>query len=198
MKDFWNERFGSSDYFYGKGPNQFLKESASKINPHSKILCLGEGEGRNAVYLASLGHTVTAVDLSDEGKKKAELLAQEKQVNLDYVLSDLADFNFGENKWDVVISIFCHLPTAIRELVHKNVYTSLKEGGQFIIQSYNPEQLKYNSGGPKDPQMLYTQEILLKDFPLFKWTKLDNSMDEIFEGRGHQGLSSLLSGIGVK
>ena len=70
MKDFWNERFGSKDYFYGKGPNHFLKQSASNIHPHSKILCLGEGEGRNAVYLASLGHTVTAVDLSEEGKKK--------------------------------------------------------------------------------------------------------------------------------
>jgi 2-polyprenyl-3-methyl-5-hydroxy-6-metoxy-1,4-benzoquinol methylase len=198
MKDFWNERFGSKDYFYGKGPNHFLKQSASNIHPHSKILCLGEGEGRNAVYLASLGHIVTAVDLSEEGKKKAELLAQEHKTNIDYNVCDLRDFNFGEKKWDVIISIFCHLPTDLRALIHKNVYTSLKEGGLFIIQSYNPEQLKYNSGGPKDPQMLYTKEILLHDFPLFKWTKLEDSMEEVFEGRGHQGLSSLLSGIGVK
>jgi 2-polyprenyl-3-methyl-5-hydroxy-6-metoxy-1,4-benzoquinol methylase len=198
MKDFWNERFGSKDYFYGKGPNHFLKQTASNIHPHSKILSLGEGEGRNAVYLASLGHTVTAVDLSEEEKKKAELLAQEHKTHIDYNVSDLRDFNFGEKKWDVIISIFCHLPTDLRALIHKNVYTSLKEGGQFIIQSYNPEQLKYNSGGPKDPQMLYTKEILLHDFPRFKWTKLEDSMEEVFEGRGHQGLSSLLSGIGVK
>ncbi len=198
MKDFWNERFGSKDYFYGKGPNHFLKQSASNLHPHSKILCLGEGEGRNAVYLAILGHTVTAVDLSEEGKKKAELLAQEHKTTIDYNVCDLRDFNFGEKKWDVIISIFCHLPTDLRALIHKNVYTSLKEGGQFIIQSYNPEQLKYNSGGPKDPQMLYTQDILLKDFPHLRWIKLEDSLEEIFEGRGHQGLSSLLSGIGVK
>ena len=198
MKDFWNERFGAQAYFYGKGPNKFLKDSAYNLPPSSRILCLGEGEGRNAVYLATLGHQVTAVDLSDEGKKKAELLAQEQHVSLNYIVADLASFDFGDQKWDAIISIFCHLPSGTRQLVHQKVIKGLKADGKLIIQSYNPEQLKFNSGGPKDINMLYTKEILLNDFPAFSWQKLENSMEEIQEGVGHQGMSSLLSGIGVK
>ncbi len=198
MKDFWNERFGNEAYFYGKSPNQFLKDSAHHLPPSSRILCLGEGEGRNAVHLATLGHQVTAVDLSDEGKKKAELLAQEQHVSLNYIVADLATFDFGDQKWDAIISIFCHLPPETRQLVHQKVIKGLKTGGKFIIQSYNPEQLNFNTGGPKDINMLYTKEILLNDFPAFSWKKLENSMEEIQEGIGHQGMSSLLSGIGVK
>jgi SAM-dependent methyltransferase len=198
MKDFWNERFAPQVYFYGKAPNQFLIDSAHYLSPSSRILCLGEGEGRNAVYLATLGHQVSAVDLSDEGKKKAELLAQEQHVSLNYIVADLASFDFGDQKWDAIISIFCHLPADIRQLVHQKVFNGLKTGGKFIIQSYNPEQLKFNTGGPKDINMLYTKEILLNDFPSFNWKKLENSMEEIQEGIGHQGMSSLLSGISVK
>ncbi|MDO9180804.1 MAG: hypothetical protein Q7U04_00280, partial [Bacteriovorax sp.] len=74
----WNDRYKSEEFFYGEAPNDFLKQVASSIPPKSKILCLAEGEGRNAVYLAILGHEVTAVDQSVVGLEKLQSLALQK------------------------------------------------------------------------------------------------------------------------
>lgn len=87
----WDERFGTSEYIYGTEPNDFLVSVASKI-PQGKILCLAEGEGRNGTYLASLGYEVVAVDQSSVGLAKAQKLAQEKQVAIATIQTDLADF----------------------------------------------------------------------------------------------------------
>jgi 2-polyprenyl-3-methyl-5-hydroxy-6-metoxy-1,4-benzoquinol methylase len=198
VKDFWNERFAKNDYFYGVTPNKFLASVAGLLPEKSNILCLGEGEGRNAVYLASLGHQVSAVDLSSEGQRKAQMLAKANHVHLNYTVESLETFDLGVGKWDAIVSIFCHLPTALREQVHARVQVALKPHGLLVLQSYNPKQLEYNSGGPKDIQMLYTEDILRSDFPRMEWIKLENSLEEISEGAGHNGMSSLLSVVGRK
>jgi SAM-dependent methyltransferase len=198
MKEMWDDRYAGEEYFYGTKPNDFLKISAHLLKPHSNILCLAEGEGRNAIYLASLGHQVTAVDYSESGKKKAMELARKRNVEIDYQLSDLMDFDFGQNKWDAVISIFCHLPQAIRFKIHANVERSLKVGGIFILESYNPEQLTQNTGGPKNIDMLYTPEIIKKDFSTLHWETLRNNKREVLEGIGHTGLSFVVQAVGIK
>lgn len=198
MKEIWNERYSDDDYYYGTIPNHFLTSIEGILPNNAHILCLAEGEGRNAVYLASLGHHVTAVDFSLEGKKKAESLAMKKNLPIHYVLSSLEDYSFGVEKWDAVISIFCHLPSTIRPLIHQKVEKSLKLGGLFILQSYTPEQLEHNTGGPKDLSMLYTENLIKNDFSYLKWVKLQREITEVFEGKGHTGLSSVLNAVGVK
>ena len=80
MKISWDERFGADVYFYGKEPNAFVAEMAEKI-PAGPVLCLAEGEGRNAVFLAQRGHEVTAVDQAATGMAKAGRLAEyERQL----------------------------------------------------------------------------------------------------------------------
>ena len=76
MLQFWEERYGKEPYAYGKEPNHFFKEQIENFSI-GKILFPSEGEGRNSVYAAILGHDVHAFDLSSEGKKKSELLANE-------------------------------------------------------------------------------------------------------------------------
>jgi len=66
----WDERYSSAGYAYGTEPNGFLVATASRL-PAGRILCLGEGEGRNAVWLARQGYEVTAVDASRVGLQKA-------------------------------------------------------------------------------------------------------------------------------
>lgn len=198
MKEFWDERFSADNYFYGTAPNKFLTGVSALLPKESHILCIGEGEGRNAVYLASLGHQVTAVDLSVEGQRKARLLAKSKNVHLDYYVESLETFDLGRERWDVVVSIFCHLPSELRSQVHARVALALKPQGLLLLQSYNPLQLEYKTGGPKDLNMLYTDDILKADFPAFEWIKLENTLEEIFEGAGHQGMSSLLSAVARK
>ena len=78
MKDFWNERYASTEYVYGKEPNQYFKQILCSLSP-GKILLPAEGEGRNAVYAASLGWQVYAYDFSERAYKKAMALAAEKK-----------------------------------------------------------------------------------------------------------------------
>jgi 2-polyprenyl-3-methyl-5-hydroxy-6-metoxy-1,4-benzoquinol methylase len=198
MKEMWDDRYAGQEYFYGTKPNDFLKLSAHLLKPHSNILCMAEGEGRNAIYLASQGHHVTAVDFSETGKSKAQDLAKKRNVDINYLLSDLMDFDFGSNKWDAVVSIFCHLPQAIRYKIHSKVEHSLKTGGVFILEAYTPEQLTQNTGGPKTIDMLYTPDILKKDFSDLKWETLRNNKREVIEGIGHTGLSFVVQAIGIK
>lgn len=198
MKEMWEERYSGDEYFYGTESNKFLQSITELLPKHANILCIGEGEGRNAVYLARLGHSVTAIDYSIEGKKKAEKLAQSYNVEINYLHCSLEDFNFSEHKFDAVISIFCHLPTSIRGQVHQKIESSLKTNGLFICQGYSIDQLKYNTGGPKDSSMLYSEDLITKDFSKLIWIKLEKVISEIFEGKGHTGQSSVINAIGLK
>ena len=87
----WNQRYDTDAYVYGTEPNEFLKQQVDKL-PQGKILCLADGEGRNSVYLATLGYDVTAVDSSDVGLAKAQKLAAEKGVTITTQVADLADY----------------------------------------------------------------------------------------------------------
>ena len=106
----WDERYASDDYRFGTRPNKFLVDCAALLKP-GRALSLGEGEGRNAVYLAQLGYDVTAVDQSEVGNAKAQRLAKMKGVTLTTVTADLNDFVMIEPaSWDVIIDFFCHMP----------------------------------------------------------------------------------------
>ena len=196
--NFWDEKFSIGDYFYGKKANEFLQSISHLFKPESRILCIAEGEGRNAVFLAGLGHEVSCVDFSIMGKKKALALAQELGVKINYEISDLESYDFSNDRWDVIVSIFAHFPSAVRESIHNHVFAGLKPGGMLVIESYTLEQLKYKTGGPQDPSMLYSKTLLQSDFPKVQWQHLDEGIKTLSEGIGHQGLSHTLRGVGVK
>jgi SAM-dependent methyltransferase len=194
----WDERYKNEDYFYGTEANDFLVQVSKMIPARSKILCIGEGEGRNAVFLAEQGHEVNAVDLSVKGRSKALKLADSRGVSINYDISALEDFDFGQDHWDAIVSIFCHLPPAIRTLVHARLFDGLRRGGTFLIEAYTPEQLNYRNGGPPTLDLLYNREILCQDLPGIKWSLLEQRVREIHEGQGHNGLSAVIDGLGLK
>lgn len=74
----WDEKYSNSQFVYGSSPNDFLRENVHYFVPEGKILCIAEGEGRNAVWLAELGFKVTAVDASEVGLAKGRALAKSK------------------------------------------------------------------------------------------------------------------------
>jgi 2-polyprenyl-3-methyl-5-hydroxy-6-metoxy-1,4-benzoquinol methylase len=113
----WDQRYGGEEYAYGTAPNEFLVAMAPRL-PMGRVLCLGEGEGRNAVWLAGRGYEVTAVDASRVGLEKAERLAAERGVTITTVHADLAKHDIDPDAWDGILSIFCHLPPALRADVH--------------------------------------------------------------------------------
>lgn len=193
----WNERYRSEDYAYGKEPNDFLVEFAGKIKP-GKLLCLAEGEGRNATYLANLGHKVLAVDSSSVGLEKAQVLAKENCVSIDTQIADLAQFEIKKETWDAIISIFCHLPKDIRQKLHQKVVSGLKPGGIFILEAYTPLQLEFNTGGPKDVNLLYDLKSLKDELTGLIFNHAVETVREIYEGQLHAGEGSVLQIVAHK
>ncbi len=165
MREKWNERYSDYEYVYGKEPNEFLKETFFKnknwfLEP---ILMLGDGEGRNGVFLASQNLDVTSLDYSEIGLKKAERLAEENKVVLKTVLSDVNEFDFGVEAWGSIILIYLHLPKIERIKLYEKIKKALKPSGMFLLEVFSIDQLKFNSGGPKDLDLLVC-EIELKNF----------------------------------
>ncbi|MEY4065997.1 MAG: hypothetical protein RIR26_2205 [Pseudomonadota bacterium] len=196
----WNERYSGKDYFYGKDPNDFLRENIHQIQAGSRVLCLAEGEGRNAVFIASTVRQskVTAVDGSSTGLEKTHLLAAEKNVTIETVCADLNDFDLGIGQWDAIVSIWCHLPSELRKRVHAGVVRALKPNGSFLLEAYTPAQLKHTTGGPKSEDMLMTLEGLrteLSGLHLIVGQEIERT---VLEGQGHTGLSAVVQVIARK
>lgn len=131
---YWDDRFKEEGFAYGKVANDFLMACAPKL-PRGKALSLGEGEGRNAVFLAQLGFEVTAVDFSEVGLQKAQSLARQQGVPLTCIRADLADFDMGTQRWDLVVSIFAQPDSAVRQRLYGQLGQSLKPGGAFVLES---------------------------------------------------------------
>lgn len=198
MKEFWDSRYSEEGFAYGLEANDFLKSHYTELPSGGRVLCLSEGEGRNAIFLAHQGFDVTAVDISEIGLKKAQDRAKKEEVKLSTIHADLESFDFGLECWDGIISIFGHLPQAIRTKVHEKIYPALKINGVFLIEAYTPEQLLFKTGGPKDESMMLTLSIvgdeLTKLTPIIKRTCLR----DIQEGKYHSGLSAVIQYLGKK
>lgn len=193
----WDERFNTDEYVYGKEPNHFLESVADKI-PEGKILCLGEGEGRNAVFLAKKGYDVTAVDASEIGLKKAKKLADENSVSIHTTIKNLEHFKIHKNHWQGIVSIFCHLPKSFRSKLHHDCVTGLNSGGMFVMEAYSPDQLKYNTGGPKVPELLYDPQEIIKELTGLDFIHAKEVVREIYEGSLHKGSGSVIQILAQK
>lgn len=196
----WDERYAAKDYFYGKNPNDFLKDSIAYVRKDDRVLCLAEVEGRNAVFIASQSDSVkvTALDASAVGLQKTRMLAQEKGVDVRTIHADLAAFDLGNEEWDVIVSIWCHLPLELRKKVHAAVLRALKPGGRLILEAYTPEQLKFGTGGPKVPEMLMQLAELKRELVGLDFLVGRECEREVLEGQGHTGLSAVVQVIAVK
>src|SRR5438105_184269 len=179
----WNERYAGDEYFYGTGPNSFLAENTKLLA--GPVLSLCEGEGRNAVFLASLGLDVIGVDSSQVGLAKAQKLAGAKGVTIRTQVADLATYEPRANSFRSVISIFAHLPSTIRQRLYPLVERSLKPGGILLLEAYTLAQLAKDTGGPKDPAMLMSAAGLRKEFPSCEVILARELDREVLEG-GHR------------
>ena len=163
---FWDDRFQADEYIYGAQPNDFVVDAAATwLDAPQEVLDLGVGEGRNAVYLAQQGHTVTAVDYSAQGLRKTRRLADEKGVQVETIEADVREW-VPDRDWDAIVVTFLHLPPAARPPLYRRLRASLRPGGVLIAEWFRPEQRtqNYTSGGPPDPNMMVTADELRTHF----------------------------------
>lgn len=187
----WDEQYERDEYVYGTSPNDFLRSQASYL-PRGRILCLAEGEGRNAVFLAEQGYTVTAVDQSPVGLAKASRMAEQRGVTIETVVADLAAFDVEPEAWDGVVSIFAHMPPPARHHVHRQVVTGLRPGGVFLLEAYRPEQLRYGTGGPPVAELMMTLEGLRTELSGLNVDFAAETVREIHEGPLHHGAGAVV------
>ncbi|MBK1735353.1 SAM-dependent methyltransferase [Halorhodospira abdelmalekii] len=182
----WDQRYAIKEYIYGTAPNAFFAAEAWRI-PEGPVLFLAEGEGRNAVWLAERGHTVTAVDSSAVGLEKAQRLAAEHGVTIETVCADLAEYSITPGAWAGIVSIFGHLPPDLRCQVHRQAALGLRPGGVFILEAYTPRQLSYGTGGPPRAELMMDQTTLGNELSDLRFLLLRELEREVSEGRHHSG-----------
>lgn len=198
----WNERYSDEAFAYGEEPNQYLKEELEKL-PAGRILFPAEGEGRNAVFAAQLGWDVTAFDISQEGKNKANVLAEKRSVSIDYLVGPLEQLNFETAQFDAIALIYAHFPAKIKSAYHQKLNNLLKKGGMIIFESFSKKHLAYvladeKVGGPKDIDSLFSIDEIKADFPNYTIIELVEKDIELSEGLYHNGTGSVIRFVGVK
>ena len=200
--DRWNDRYSKDEFAYGEQPNNYLKEQLEKLDAGA-ILFPAEGEGRNAVFAAKLGWTVSAFDISVEGKKKALLLAEINKVTIDYQVGELQTLNYNIEQFDAIVLIYAHFPADIKSLYHKTLDKYLRKGGVIIFEAFSKSHIDYISkdekmGGPKDIAMLFSIDELKSDFDNYEIIELAEKEIELNEGLFHNGTGSVIRFVGRK
>ena len=193
---FWNERYTTEEYLYGTEANSFLIKNVDLLV--GPVLSLSEGEGRNAVFMASHGLSVLGVDCSEVGLEKAKSLAKSRGVVIETEVADLAEFQPKENHFGAIVSISAHLPSAIRHKLYPLIEKALKPNGILLLEAYSENQLARDTGGPKDIDMLMTVAKLRQEFPNLTPILSREIEREVSEGEGHTGLASVVQLIARK
>jgi SAM-dependent methyltransferase len=191
----WDSRYTQPGYAFGTEPNDFLRSVVDRI-PSGPVLCLGDGEGRNGVFLAEQGFAVTSMDGSAIGMQKAALLAQAHGVRLATTVADLAHYPIAPAAWDGIVSIFVHLPPLLRRQVHRQAAAGLKPGGVFILEAYTPAQLTYATGGPSSAELLMTLDELRMDLAELTFEVAQEIERDVVEGRYHTGRAAVVQLLG--
>ncbi len=188
----WDQRYSSSDFIFGTEPNRYLQSQAWQLRPGMTALSVADGEGRNGVWLAGQGLDVLSIDLSAVGLAKATQLASMRGVTLKTLQCDLLTWDWPVEAFDVIASIFVHLPTVDRQFVHGRIARALKPGGLLILESYNPRQVTRMSGGPSNPDMLSTPQSLQNEFASLTTIELLEGIALLEEGPLHSGISEVV------
>lgn len=191
-KEHWDNSFSDRDFVYGEVPNVFIKEKSNLIPEHSSVTCLAEGEGRNAVYLASQGHKVTTYDQSLVGLRKTKELADRNNVHVETIEMDLTEEKVDESRYDAAIMVYGHVPRKDQSFLMEGLINSVKSGGHVIFEVYSEEQLDYLTGGPGFKEMLYDPVDILE------WIKEDKCLHFYYgeavrnEGKRHNGTGHII------
>lgn len=194
-KEKWNEQFSTHTFTYGKEVNAFIKKSYKIISEKSDIACFAEGERRNAVYLATKGHTVTAFDQSLVGLKNAHELAKENNTSIKTIEQDLTLPLHKRAIYDAAIMVFGHVERSQQAIFIKNIIHSVKPGGYVLFEVYSEDQMNYQTGGPGDRNFLYDPTTILELIEPYNVKHFYYGEAERHEGYRHTGVCHVIQVI---
>jgi len=195
----WEGRYGVPQYIFGEAPNAFLASCENMLPKHGTALAVADGEGRNGVWLARKGLTVTSIDFSPTAQQKSRTLARKHGVNITLIQADLHRWASPAETFDVAVDIFTQFSDPDQRRVRwDNLKGALKYGGLLILAGYTPKQLEYGTGGPKVLDRFYTRALLTDVFGNFRQLAITESEVEMSEGSDHTGMSAIITLTGFK
>lgn len=150
----WNERYSAKDRVWSATPNRDVEAILSPLDPGTAV-DLGAGEGRHAIWLASRGWQVTAVDYAAAGLARGQREAAEQGLR-EHIAWEGADVTTWEptQTFDLVLIAFLHIP----EDVFARAASWLNPGGHLVMVGHALRNLTEGSGGPQDESLLHTPE----------------------------------------
>ncbi|MCZ0812281.1 methyltransferase domain-containing protein [Roseovarius sp. EGI FJ00037] len=188
----WEERFSTPEYVFGRDPAAFLLDHADLLTPGASALSVADGEGRNSVFMAQRGMHVTALEFSPSAIAKARALAAEKGQRVDFQEVDVLDHDWP-GQYDLVAGIFIQfVGPAERPGLFAGMKRSVAPGGLMLLHGYTPKQVEYGTGGPPNPENMYTGDLLRDSFAGWEIVLCESYERDIRKGSGHAGRSALI------
>jgi SAM-dependent methyltransferase len=187
--DSWEERYTAAGNLFGEQPSELLVENQSRLQRGTRALAVGDGEGRNGVWLAEHGLIVDSLDISPTALARAEALALRRRVSVTTICTDMLAWQWPDASYDLIVAIFVHLPHNERGEVHRHMRAALRPGGLLLIEAFHLDQLGMESGGPPRADLLYTLEELREDFRDLeilscKQVSTDVELAGVWQGKG--------------
>jgi SAM-dependent methyltransferase len=186
----WAARYALRAHAAGTAPNAYLRSHAHRLVPNMRALCPGEGEGRNAVWLAEAGCLVTAVDFAAQALARAEKLAADRRVQITTIEADLSTWHWPAASFDLVALIFVQVTADERAKIHAGAVRALAPGGVLLLEAFaqgaNAEGGRLACGPPTDDAR-YSEAILRQDFAALDIQELLVGMTTLREGTAHDG-----------
>ena len=193
----WNGRYAAEGWLFGTAPNTTLAARADSFAAGDRVLCVADGEGRNSTWLAARGCSVTAFDVSEVGLRKAQSLALDRGVSVDFRQAGVDDWDWpapaSGAPFDAVVAVFVQFasPTQ-RAAMFEGFRAALRPGGLLLLVGYGPRQMDYRTGGPGILEHLYTEPMLREAFADWHIERLHREQVTLHEGSGHDGPSDVV------
>ena len=195
----WEARYADAGgYLFGEEPAQMLVENPWVTEGATTCLCVADGEGRNGVWLARRGLSVTSFDLSPTAVERAQALATRAGVRINTNVSDWDGWDWAHT-FDLVVAVFVQfMGPEERVRQFETLRGAVRPGGRLVLHGYTPEQIEFGTGGPPYPENTYTPELLRDVFGDWRILRLAAYEREVQEGRGHSGHSALIDLVAEK
>lgn len=158
----WDERYRAEPLLWSAGPNPFLVEEVAGLPP-GRALDVACGEGRNALWLADQGWSVTAVDFSVVAVERGRRLAGDRGLDVEWVVADVLSYVPAGSTYDLVALLYLHLPAADRRRALAQAAAAVAPGGMLLVVGHDTTNLTEGAGGPRDASVLFTPADIIED-----------------------------------
>ena len=186
----WNRRYAEVDSLWSAKPNRFLVAEVEGLAP-GRALDLACGEGQNAVWLATLGWDVTAVDYADVAVAKGIERAARAAVAVDFQVGDLLDYVPEARSFDLVVILYLHISSNGLRLVLERATEALAPGGTLVLVGHDLLNLTDGVGGPSDRDLLFTPDEVVAELSGLEIEKAEHLLRDV-DGHDRPAIDALV------